>query len=271
MTLRSVEVRSDAGVILGTIPVGSPGSNDYYIKNIDGLQPVDAVLAMSNFADYDGSVYHGARLAQRNIVITLGYSPNYVSGKDIGALRKQAYLWFKPKMLSGLFFNDSDRERVYVYAYVEKITPTMFSKDPEIQISLICEDPYFSRPTALNFNGIQSAPLDLSSYGDAPTGFAMTLTPGANFSSFSVRNEINDALLFSYPFATGDTIRLGFNPGSKYATVTRAGVTTPILDRISSGSMQMFIDNRVNNFRVLTNGSAAASYVLNLRPKWTGI
>lgn len=271
MTLRSVEVRSDAGVILGTPPVGAPGSADYFIKDIDGLGPVDAVLSMSNFADYDGAVYHGSRLTQRNIVITLGYSPNYSTGRDVGALRKQAYLWFRPKSRVRLFFNDSDRERVYAIGYVEKVAPVIFSKEPEIQVSIICEDPYFARPSAITLNGTQSSSLDLSDYGDAPTGFDVTLTPAVNFSSITVDNGVTEPLVITYPFAPGDTVRLGFNPGSKYATVTRSGVVTPLFDRITSGSMQIFIDDRVTNFRILTNGGGSASYSLILRPKWLGV
>lgn len=275
MTLQLLDVRDAvSGVSYGYIPVGSPGTRDYYIKSIDGLGPVDAVMAMSNFADYDGAVHHGGRLAQRNIVLTLGYSPNYSNGKDLGALRRQAYSWFRPKALTRIIFTDSALStRVDVMAYVEKITPVMFSKDPEVQVSLICEDPYFAEINSVTLKGTTPSRFDLSDpiYGDAPTGFTMNITPQVNFGSFSVRNDIDEVLLFTYPFAANDTIRLGFNPGAKYATVTRAGVTTPILDRISSGSMRMTLDRRVTNFRILVTGNATTTYQVLFRSKWLGL
>lgn len=273
MTLQLLDVRDGvSGVSYGYIPVGSPGTRDYYIKSIEGLGPVDAVLAMSNFADYDGAVHHGGRLAQRNIVLTLGYSPNYSNGKDIGVLRRQAYSWFRPKALTRIIFTDSAiAERVDVRAYVEKITPVMFSKDPEVQVSLICEDPYFAEILLKTINGVANTSIDLSTYGDAPTGFNLEITPLVNFSVFVIRNFVNDPLGFTYPFAAGDSIKLGFHPGNKYAVVTRGGVTSPLFDRISSGSMQMMIDNRVSDFRITTNGGAQLNYTLTMFPKWLGL
>lgn len=272
MTVRSIEIRKSSGTVLGTVPVGKAGATqDYFFKNIDGLGPVDAQLSMYNFSSYDGSVLHNARLTQRNIVLTLGYSPNYTNGKDIGALRKQAYLWFKPKSSVTLYINDSDRERVYVTGIVEKVTPNIFSKDPEIQISLICENPYFLRPSMISMNGVANTAYDLSTYGDAPTGFAMVITPKVNFSVFTIRGGTQDYMLFRYPFAANDTVRIGVNPGNKYATVTRAGVTTPIIDRMEGTTLQMFLDDTVTNFGMFTNEGAAADFLLQFRPAWIGV
>lgn len=271
MTLRSLEVRDEAGALLGTIPVGSPGTSDYFIKDIDGLHPVDAVLAMSNFADYDGSVYHGARLTQRNIVMTLGYSPNYSNGMDIGALRKQAYQWFRPKGVARLYFNDSDRERVYTIGHVEKVTPTIFSKDPEIQISVICEDPYFASVSASTIESPANTNVNLSTYGDAPTPYVLHITPAVNFNRIDIRNGVDPNIVIAYPFAANDLIRVSVTPGSKYASVTRSGVTTTLLDRLEDSTLNMFIDARVTAFNVVTAGGGTASYSMSIRKRWLGI
>lgn len=271
MTIRSLEVRTGSGGLLGTVPVGAPDSADYFIKNIDGLGPVDAVLAMSNFADYDGAIHHGARLAQRNIVITLGYSPNYVSGRDVGTLRKQAYLWFRPKSSIRLYVNDSDRERVYTHGYVEKVEPVLFSKDPEIQISIVCEDPYFASVTSITRNESANDNIDLSDYGDAPTPFTLNITPAVNFSRIDIRNGVDPNIIIAYPFAANDLIRVSVTPGSKFASVTRAGVTTTLLDRLQDSTLQMFLDDRVTAFNVVTAGGGTASYVMTLSPKWLGV
>lgn len=274
MSVQSVEVRTSDSSILGTIPVGRPDLNqDYFIKDIDGLGPTDASLAMSSFADYDGSVFHGGRLNQRIIVMKIGYSPNYASNEGIGALRKQAYTWFPPKSRVGLFINDLDRPRVYVYGYVERIEPVIFSKDPEMQITLVCEESYFASPSMLTLNGTANTPVSLTDdiYGDAPSGFVLTMSPTANFSRLDIRNGKDPNIVIEYPFAAGDSIRVSTNPGSKYATVTRGGVTTPLLDRLVDSTVQMFIGPPATSFNVVTSGSLAVNYTLAFRPKWLGV
>lgn len=274
MSVQSVEVRTSDSTILGTIPVGRPSLNqDYFIKEIDGLGPTDASLAMSSFADYDGSVFHGGRLNQRVIVMKIGYSPNYTSNEGIGALRKQAYTWFPPKSRVGLFINDLDRPRVYVYGYVERIEPVIFSKDPEIQITFVCEEAYFASPTSLTLNGVANTPISLSNstYGDAPSGFVLTLRPTANFSRLDIRNGLDPNIIIAYPFASGDIIRVSTNPGSKYASLTRSGSVTPLLDRLVDSTVQMFIGPPATSFNVVTSGSLAVNYDLAFRPKWLGV
>lgn len=272
MTLRNIRTRRTSGGDLITLPVGAPGTAyDYFIKNVDGLGPVDAQLSMYNFASYDGGVLHNARLSQRNIVLTLGYSPNYAGNKDIGALRQAAYKMFTPKSQINLYFSDSAMEQTYTTGYVEKITPSVFSKDPELQVSVICENPYLMRPAQISLNGVANTPYDVSKVGNAPFGFVIAITPTVNFSVFTIRGGTQDFMYFEYPFAAGDNIRISTNPGSKSAIVTRNGVATSLLDRMGGKTIDMVIDDTVTDFRMLTNGGATANFLLQYRPQWVGV
>lgn len=274
MSVRSVEVRNSEGSILGTIPVGRPEvTQDYFIKEIDGLGPTDASLAMSTFADYDGSVFHGGRLNQRVLVMKIGYSPNYSTDKGIGTLRKQAYTWFPPKSRIGLFINDLDRPRVYVYGYVERIEPVIFARDPEMQITFVCEEAYFASPTAITIDGIANTAININndSYGDAPSGFTLTMRPNANFSRIDIRNGRDPNIVIAYPFASGDIIRVSTTPGNKYASVQRGDEVTSLLDRLVDSTVQMFIGYPVKTFNVVTAGSTPVKYDVVFRPKWLGV
>lgn len=102
-------------------------------------------------------------------------------------------------------------------------------------------------------------------------GFAMVITPKVNFSVFTIRGGTQDFMYFSYPFAANDTIRVGVNPGNKYATVTRAGVTTSLLDHMGDKTLQMVLDDTVKDFGMLTNNGAAADFLLQFRPAWLGV
>lgn len=274
MSVQSVEVRNSDGTILGTIPIGVPSSSqDYFIKDIDGLGPTDAILAMSSFADYDGAVFHGGRLNQRIITMKIGYSPNYKLNKGIGQLRKQAYTWFPPKMRVGLYINDLDRERVYIFGYVEKIEPVIFAKEPEMQITIVCEEAYFATVSLVTIQGTANTPISMAndSYGDAPTGFTLVLRPTANFNRLDIRNGRDPNIVISYSFAAGDVIRISTTPGSKYASVVRGDVTTPLLDKLVDSTVQMFLGPPVQTFNVVTAGSTPVKFDVTFRPKWLGV
>lgn len=274
MSVQSVEVRNSDSILLGTIPIGVPSSSqDYFIKDIDGLGPTDAILAMSSFADYDGAVFHGGRLNQRIITMKIGYSPNYKLNKGIGQLRKQAYTWFPPKMRVGLYINDLDRPRVYIFGYVEKIEPAIFAKEPEMQITIVCEEAYFATVALITLEGVANTPININNedYGDAPTGFTLTMRPTANFSRLDIRNGRDPNIVIAYPFASGDIIKISTVPGNKSATVTRGGEMTPLLDRLVDSTVQMTLGPPAKTFNVVTANATPVKFDVVFRPKWLGV
>ena len=124
----------------------------YYVKSITGLTPPSAVINTSVSGSYDGSFYNSSRLEQRNIVITLG-----LKGK-IEENRQRLYSIFPLKKECEIYFKNRNRD-VKIKGYVESIEGDIFVQKEEIQISIICPNPYFETPMSIECEMSRFVPL----------------------------------------------------------------------------------------------------------------
>ena len=168
-------------------------SSGYVVKNIDGLGPVKADIVTTEYASMDGGVYQTANGNMRNIVFQIGFDPTYQSEDPFGELRRGLYPYLSPKMRVEMHFLSSNFETVKIIGYVESFEPSMFSAEPEMQISMLCPDPYFSSLVPIVLSGLlPETDIDIDyPFGAVPTGFVFTVqgitAPSAQaFSAFTV-------------------------------------------------------------------------------------
>ena len=141
--LNLVEVRNQTGSLLA---LGLEDiSQGVYIKEIDGLDPVKAVLVSSSFANMDGEQYQSARREKRNIVIKLALDPDY-AGATVRQLRRRLYNFFMPKTAVKLRFWAEGEPTVDIQGRVESFDSPQFTKEPSATISILCFEPDFYDP-----------------------------------------------------------------------------------------------------------------------------
>lgn len=121
------------------------------MRNITGLGPVDASISTLPLGSLDGDSFVGSAVGSRNIVMTVKPNPDWVDW-TYEKLRLLLYTYFMPKRMVRLVFETDEIAPVEILGYVESITPDIFSKVGEIQISVICPYPYFTavNPTVVN-------------------------------------------------------------------------------------------------------------------------
>lgn len=171
----------------GEVPSSPIG---YFIKGVEGLGPVTATVSTSTFASMDGEIFEQSRVPARNLVISMGFVPDFVSNSDpYGVLRRRLYPWFAPGSKLTLRFYSDNHETVSIVGYVEAMEPTLFTADPEVQISIICPDPYFSGLTPASFARQGSGTLTVTNAGTANVGFLATVENFAtsNVAGFNLR------------------------------------------------------------------------------------
>ena len=151
-------------------------SSGYVVKEIEGLGPVKADIITTEYASMDGGAYQTARGNMRNIVLQLGFDPSYESDDPFGELRRGLYPYLTPKMHVELRFLSSNFETVKILGYVESFEPSIFSAEPEVQISILCPDPYFSSiaPVTVFPNIGESFNIE-NPIGAVATGFTLTV------------------------------------------------------------------------------------------------
>lgn len=227
MTLQSVSIIGPNGETLNLTLQDQNSS--YFVKEILGLDPVNATIASTSFGTVDGAQYVSSRLEARNIVLTLGFNPDY-STTNIAKLRTALYRKMLPKLPVTLIFTSDDAPQVKTLGRIETFESPSFTKDPEARISVLCFDPDFYSTTVTNVNmssNTNAGTNDTIVYsGAAPTGFKLFLYPNRSISAVNlyVANSYNEVsyLAFSGPLLANDVVEISTIPGEKGVWLTRS-------------------------------------------------
>lgn len=288
MLLNAVKVTNAQGSVLD-LQLDNP-SGGFVVKNIDGLGPVKATLVSTSFANLDGGQYHSARREPRNIVLTLGLAPDYAV-ESVQDLRDQLYAYFMPKSKATMDFNLFDKftqnvskqnKDLSIECRIESCAPSIFTKDPAMDISVMCYDPDFVDPTPVSF--VESTVSDLTETnipydGTVDTGVIFRLDVDRALSDFTIYHRPPDGSLvtldFSYPLIAGDTVEISSVRGSKYAILTRAGVESSVLYAISPQSGWLTLQPGENRIRVYAIDTATTyrpiPYTIEYANKYGGL
>lgn len=272
--LTKLEVRNPQGQLL-SLPL-LDYSNGYTIENIDGLDPVKATLVYSDFAGQDLSTFQSARRDRRNIVLQVGFEPNYAL-TNVLTLRRNLYKWFMPKTPLQLRFYEDDGLTVNISGRVESNDSPRFTKDPDGTFSIICEDSNFVDLTARTYSGMTTAGTTTTDgvyNGSIETGFLFTLNVDRTISGFTLYNTPADntqrSLIFNTPMVAGDVLKISTIPGNKYAILTHGGVDSSVLYGVSPASNWLNLFPGTNKIRALVSG-AGIPWTIAYTDKYGGL
>lgn len=222
--------------VLGLLPASPPkltlpildilGANTLQIRGIDGLEPVKADIITSPTGALDGELYSGSSVGKRNIVIKMGLNPNW-QDQTIESLRAELYKYFMPRLGTRLRLISTHLPTCEIVGYVESMDPNIFSKDPEIGISIICPRPDFISVDETTINGIvgpDEVPTDIDYVGNVPAGFVFEITPGPTnpaYTGLMSAQILNDGIVlqtFSVEVTVDATrsLQVSSVPGDKY-------------------------------------------------------
>lgn len=252
-------------------------SNGYAVRDIQGLDPVNASLTSSTMAQLDGAQPQNARRDTRNITIKLGLTPNYVDN-TVDSLRSGLFDYLMPKSNIGMGFYKDGNLYAVASGQVETFENNMFSADPEVDISIICYDPDFYAPavTSVILSTVSTTDLHTFSYlGSSDAGVIFTLSVDRDLPSIDLYNTAPDNTTQHFSmigsFVAGDVITINSIPGQKSVSLTRAGIATSALSYVDpTASGWITFQRGDNHFRAFSSG-AALSYTLAYTTKYGGI
>lgn len=240
-----------------------PSTPGYMVREIEGLDPVKASITSSEFAQLDGSQFQSARMENRNLVLRIGLEPYFAGGSTVSSLRTALYGYFMPKSSVKLTFYIDDVATYSIQGVVESFETPLFAKDPEVAISLICTDPDFTAIAATTVNGntvADATEQTISVAGSVETGYLFTINVNRSIAGFSIFTRRPDGsttqMDVTIALVAGDVVKISTVPKNKYATLTRASVTTSILYAVSNSAKWGPLYSGTNYFRVLVSGAA---------------
>ena len=275
--LKTVTVTSKRTSTPLVLDLWSP-ANGYFVKDIDGLGPVDSPITVLNSAISDGGVYQTSRRGTRNIVITLGLVPSWTT--SIETLRRALYTWFAQKSIVNLSFIDS----IYSYpllinGYVEKLTHSMFDSKATFEISIICPDPIFTGNTTVNLVPTHTqllAGYTVNNQGTDVSGFTLNMTTRSYMTtvSFSATSVVNPdgTTTFSFKNSTDVDDINELSTGMVYRLTT--GYRDRAFERVVSGGNISLLSwiTAATRWPMLYPGSntlKVAAYVAGTVPTYT--
>lgn len=240
--------------------------NDAYsVTKIDGLGPPLATINTTPMAGGDGSSFNSSSINNRNIVIylTIDREPEYN--------RRRLYRYFRNKRKCRLFYKNSSLD-VYIDGYVEDVVPGIFEQKQAVQISVLCNNPYFKNINASVYNfswtsdgfefpfsipeeGIEFSTsdnissLDIVNNGEQEVGVEINLIANGSVLNPTIINvTTGERFTLNVDMDSGDQIVITTHKGNKHVNLIRNGVTTNIMNTVASNPTWFKIDIGDNIF-----------------------
>lgn len=228
MLTRVQLARYDNGLYENSINVEAElpsGEGGFTIIDVEGLGPVKANVAYSDYAMIDGGVVHSARGDVRNLVIKAGMHPDYADGRTVDQLREELYAHVMTgQEIRVRLFKDGVYVR-RINGVVEAVEPVIFSKNPEVSISIICPKPYFITPTTVVTEGLSDDTHNFTYIGNVPWGIEARVnirTPTSRLRLERLSNtplEPYQHMTIDGNFQTNQYVTIVTTPGEKEITV----------------------------------------------------
>ena len=272
--LTTIEVRNSAGELL-TLSLEDV-TNGLYIEDIDGLGPVKTNIATSQSATSPGGTYQSSRRDMRNILLKLGLEPDY-SVEDVQSLRERVYNYFMTDEHVKLRFIDSLPRTVDIEGRVESCEPDIFSKEPVVNVSILCFKPDFINTTTLELEGasVNDSVETLVAYpGTAKAGVVFTINIDRTVSEITIYHRAPDDTIktfeLSASLALGDIVTISSIPNDKYVRRNRLGTVTSLLNGRGSNSDWIQLSKGNNYIRVYITGDPI-DYSMDYTPRYGGL
>lgn len=299
--IKSLTVRNYIGESIKITLTDDDPDHGLYIKSMTGLGPPKATINTSAFGIIDGSDYNSSRAENRNIVLTI--KPDQTTKcPSVETARQNTYRFFPLKREVTLIF-ETDNRLCQIKGHVESNEPNIFSNNEDLQISIICSNPYFQAvgediPQVTYFSevmplfefpfeneSLDNNTIELSYYetrkekelyysGEAETGMLIkihVLAPIGNILiyNFQTREEMNisneriKSLIGSY-LQEADDLIINTDERDQYCVLVREGVTTNVLNAVDRQSDWLKIRKGANIFAFTTDNDTDDNLELSI-------
>ena len=249
--------------------------SNYQIVEIDGLNPANGIINTSTVAGMDGGKFSSSKLDMRNLVITVR-----ING-DVERNRLRLYQFFRTKHWCKVYYKNGSRD-VYIEGYVETNECGLFTDSEQMQISIVCPDPYFKSmseiytdisevlgmfvfPFAFGADGIipdtiTDEAIEFSSYtknritniynaGGDDTGLIIVITATGTVKNPTIYNvDTREGFSLKIDLVANDVITINTNKGQKGVTLQRNGVISSQINAVQRDSVWLNLASGENQF-----------------------
>lgn len=226
----------------------------FTVTEIEGLNPPDATINLSDIALMDGAKFNSSKLNVR--YINIAFAIEYEAAKN----RIEVYKVLKAKQYVKMTYI-GDYRNVYVEGYIESINIDYFEMKQIVTCAIVCPSPFFKEAQMIvnelrnivkafhfPFASTETPELVMSyinnetgisieNDGDVECGMIIEMYAAQNVSDPKIFNYVTQEYIgLDIDMEQGDLITLDTRPGQKTATLLRSGVESNIFNYVIQGS-----------------------------------
>lgn len=229
-------------------------NSPFQITEIEGLNPPDATINVSELALIDGAKFNSAKLDMRTI--NVAFAIQY----QAAANRIAVYKVLKSKQYVKLSYVSEFRD-VFIEGYIQSINIDYFEMMQVVTVSILCPSPYFkqaqeivddvtrvisafhfpfwsTQEPQIVFSYISNdVAIEIDNDGEVDCGLIIELYARTAVSNPKIYNYITqDFIGIDYSMQTADLITINTTQGQKSVTLLRNGVETNLFNNVMEGS-----------------------------------
>ena len=267
MRLTSVQMLSPDSSEPITFNVRDANADDRYsVRTILGLDADEIISKYYGTGLVSGKKMYDMRLKPREVVVRIVLNPDVRIGETVGTVRDNLYKAISARRSGNvtLQFKSGATVIASLFGFITKFEVPYFTKLPEVQITVNCDDPTFRA-----INPVVMEPEEMSalnptfvpdSLSTAPHGFTFQVTMTGTLASFTIQDvpttpDWTWVVTPSGGFLSGDQLFFSSEFSNKYCYMIRGATTTHLMDKISLNSIWPTIFPGQNSFHFLNRAS----------------
>jgi len=259
MKVTGVEISSDNANIINFGMSDVSSSDKYLVKSIFGLDADEVIRKFYSFASNSTAKFYNFSMKKREIVFRIVLNPNYSINEDFSEIRDEIYRSISSSRtgLINILFRSGGAAVAQISGYFTKFEVPYFSKTPELQITINCDD-FMLRgfnPVEIEANvlGNTNHIYVSDSISTAPHGMMFSVEYTAASSYFEITDDLsNKSWYFKVTpiggFLSGDILEISSEYNNRIARIIRGSSVIPIMDAISTDSSWPLVFPGSNEF-----------------------
>lgn len=253
----------------------------YLLKSMSGIDADGITPRFYKMGERTGLGLFDFGLPPREIVLLISLNPKFKLDETFSELRDRLYRAISANRtgIIRMEFNAGSSKVAQIQGFIVKFEGSHFTKKPEVQLTLRCDDPFFraTNPTTYSSDDIGvSNPITIpDSLSTAPHGFVMSMVFDSTADMQKIQDvAVNPEWTFQvYPpggFLVGDILTFSSEPANKFIEINRGGDIIPIADGLTLASVWPIIFPGVNTFHLVEMASVG-SFEIMYYPAYWGI
>lgn len=263
MRVTSVDLYSNSKRRVKFDVVGPDVGNPYLLKGIAGTDAEEIIPMFYGQGTESREKYYDMKMPPRELTIRIGLNPNYGLSQRASDLRDNLLRMISAHRggLIQIRLNDGAVPVAAISGFFIKFIGPVTNKEPEAQITIRCDDPFFKAMTPTNqiVASIDDSPFTvIDPVSTAHHGFKMKLTYTADRADFVMSppgGSPDWEFQINYAFLNGDELYISSEAGDKYVYRIRAAVTLHLADLLEPGSIwPIMFPEEDNDFTISGHG-----------------